>query len=243
MPFEFWRPPSSLPEPACPTPLGGGAEVAGRPRGRFLPMASSPRRRSETPWGPWEPYEVAEMAAALREVAVLWWVAGGCALEAFVGRRWREHEDVDFGCFREDAPALRRAIGGWDVHVADPPGTLRRWAVGEPLPPHAHGAWVRERAGTPWRFQCLLDEREGDSWVYRRDARIRRPVASLTWERDGVRHLAPEIQLLYKSKDRRPKDETDFREALPRLDGARRLWLADALRRTDPAHAWLPLLA
>ncbi len=42
---------------------------------------------------------------------------------------------------------------------------------------------------------------------FRRDPRIRRPVGTLTWERDGLRHLAPEVQLLYKAKEPRARDE------------------------------------
>jgi hypothetical protein len=54
----------------------------------------------------------------------------------------------------------------------------------------------------------------------------------------GLPYLAPEIQLLYKSRNPRPRDESDFRLIAPRLDGDARAWLNDALARTDPGHAW-----
>ncbi|HEU5381681.1 MAG TPA: hypothetical protein VFV38_40190 [Ktedonobacteraceae bacterium] len=60
--------------------------------------------------------------------------------------------------------------------------------------------------------------------------------------RDGIPYLAPEIQLLYKAKDLRPKDEADFTRVLPALDGKRRQWLAQSLALVHPGHVWLTKL-
>ncbi|MFI6500277.1 hypothetical protein [Nonomuraea typhae] len=35
------------------------------------------------------------------------------------------------------------------------------------LPERAHDIWAREHSGGPWRFQLMLDEAEGEEWVYR----------------------------------------------------------------------------
>lgn len=59
------------------------------------------------------------------------------------------------------------------------------------------------------------------------------------WERDGIRYLQPEIQLLYKARGQRPKDDAEFVAAHPHLDERRRGWLRDALVRTIPDHSWL----
>lgn len=87
----------------------------------------------------------------------------------------------------------------------------------------------------------MLDRSEGGDWIYRRDERIRRPLDELngpasTPER---RVLAPEIRLLYKSKSRRPKDDTDFAACRPSLSESQRRWLSDALRQTSASHDWL----
>ncbi|GAB2482933.1 hypothetical protein GCM10027187_58150 [Streptosporangium sandarakinum] len=186
----------------------------------------------------WEPAPLMEVVRLFRELAAPWWVGGGHAVELAVGRSWREHADVDIGLLRRDQHATRRMLAGWDCHVADPPGTLRPWPVGETLPARAHDVWVREHAGGPWRFQLMLDESDGDEWVYRRDARIRRPLDSLTVAADGFRRLALEVQLLYKARGRRAKDEADFAEALPALTGAQRRWLDEALAVEHGAHPW-----
>jgi len=59
---------------------------------------------------------------------------------------------------------------------------------------------------------------------------------------DGIPYLAPEIQLFYKAKGLRPKDEEDFVRTLPALDGKRREWLAQSLALVHPGHAWLKKL-
>lgn len=86
----------------------------------------------------------------------------------------------------------------------------------------------------------MVDDTDGEDWVYRRDPRLRRPLASLAGPAsDSSRAvLAPEIQLLQKSKGRRPKDEADFAAAAPALAPSARRWLRDALDLVSPGHDW-----
>jgi hypothetical protein len=86
----------------------------------------------------------------------------------------------------------------------------------------------------------MLDECSGDDWVSRRDERIRRPVTSIGLvSARGIPYLAAEIQLFYKAKNERPKDETDFTAALPLLTMPRRQWLSNALSLVyGPEHPW-----
>jgi hypothetical protein len=70
-----------------------------------------------------------------------------------------------------------------------------------------------------------------------------RPIASLNdGTADGVTFLTPEIQLFYKAKGRRPKDEQDFDKALPILPAAQRDWLRNAIELTHGDHPWLDRL-
>jgi hypothetical protein len=86
----------------------------------------------------------------------------------------------------------------------------------------------------------MLDESSGDDWVSRRDERIRRPITSIGLATDrGIPYLAPEIQLFYKAKNPRPRDEADLAAALPVLTQAQRQWLSDTLSLVyGPAHPW-----
>jgi hypothetical protein len=49
---------------------------------------------------------------------------------------------------------------------------------------------------------------------------------------------AGEIQLLYKAKHVRPRDELDFEAVTPELSDEARRWLLQSLARTLPSHAW-----
>lgn len=199
--------------------------------------------RKETAWGAWDHYPPEKVFDLLDGIGVEWWVAGGYAIEAFLGRSIREHDDIDISLWHPEQAAIQRQFPGWHITVADPPGTLRDWLPGEPLSLEIHDIWIREDLDSPWRIQFMLNERDGDDWLFRRDHRVHRPISEALWTKDGVRYLAPEIQLLYKSKGQRPKDIVDFEEAGPALSLAQRSWLRTALQQTDAEHPWLPLLS
>ena len=194
--------------------------------------------RIETPWGPWDHLSVAEAAAAMAGFTGPWWIAGGFAIEAFLGHSIRDHGDIDIALLRHDHMAVHEHLAGWDLQCADPPGTLRPWQLGERLEHSIHDIWVRRDANDPWRFQLMLDESTGQEWVCRRNTRIRRPLETLTFEAGGVRYLTPEVQLLYKARGRRPKDQSDFEAAVPKLSAAQRKWLGDSLALAHPDHPW-----
>ncbi|GAA1029444.1 hypothetical protein GCM10009557_17960 [Virgisporangium ochraceum] len=195
--------------------------------------------RIETPWGPWQAVTVTRAAELFAHLGAPWFVAGGWAIELAVGGPVREHADIDIMLLRRDQGRLHDVLPGWDIHAADPPGTLRPWPRHEVLPSGVHDVWCRPAADEPWRLQVMLDESIGDRWVSRVDARVTRPVASLrNLTPDGIPYLTPEVQLFYKSRHTRPRDETDFSAVLPYLDGRQRSWLDDALALTAPDHAW-----
>lgn len=199
-----------------------------------------------TRWGPWEPASPAEVAEIFAGCQVCWWIAGGHAIELAAGRPVREHGDIDVLLLRRDQLAVQRALPGWQWQAADPPGRLRPWRPAEQLPVGVHDIWCRPGPGQPWRIQIMLDESCGDDWVSRRDQRVRRPLTSLgSVTAEGVPYLAPDIQLFYKGKAPRPKDEIDFAAVLPILSVPQREWLADALSLVyGPRHPWrAPLLA
>jgi hypothetical protein len=193
-----------------------------------------------TPWGPWEPASLAEVTRIFSACQVRWWIAGGYAIELAVGRPFRYHEDIDVLLLRRDQLTVQRALAGWQWHAADPPGTLRPWRPGEQLPAGVHDIWCRPGPDEPWRIQIMLDESDGRDWVSRRDQRVRRPISSIgSVTADGIPYLAPEIQLFYKARNIRPKDETDFGVAVQTLTGPQRDWLAAALGMVyGDDHPW-----
>lgn len=195
--------------------------------------------------GPWTPLSPQEAAELLAGADFPWWIAGGFAIEWAVGEPYREHSDLDVLVLHRDQALVRRHFEGWDLFLADPPGAgrLRAWSTGEDLPSRVHDVWCRRSSDEPWSVQLMLDEADGEDWVSRRDSRVRRPLAQLgqvTWT--GIPYLSPEVQLFYKAKNVREKDQLDFDRVLPRLDAGQRAWLVGALELVLPGHAWLSRL-
>lgn len=191
--------------------------------------------------GPWDPMRPEEAAAEFGSWNVPWWVAGGWAIDLLLGHQSRVHGDLDILILRRDQALVREHLRDWDVHAADPPGTLRPWTAGETLPSAVHDIWCRRSASSPWAFQLMIDDTDGGDWLFRRDNRVRRPLQALSGRAStaDLAVLAPEVQLLYKSKDPRAKDVADFRAALSRLAAGERNWLRTALETVSPHHAWI----
>lgn len=202
-----------------------------------------PEAATADDFGPWEPLSVAEMARLFGSLPVPWWIAGGQALDLFLGRQTRPHHDLDVEILRRDQQVVQRALHGWDLHAAGD-GKLRPWQPGAWLPATINNLWCRPSPTAPWAFDLLLADADGDRWRCRRDPRVTRPVREVGRRTaDGLPYIAPEVQLLFKAKAARPKDEADFLAVAPRLDPAARRWLADALARLHPGHPWLSRLA
>ena len=187
------------------------------------------------------PLSLSQLSTLLGSADFPWWVAGGYAIELAVGHAYREHEDLDVLILRRDQAAVRRFLADWDCRPVDPAGLLRRWEPGEILPLDVHDVWCREDTNVPWRFSLMIDEADGDTWYSRRDSTVRKPVSELAAQQAGkLPFLAPDVQLYYKAKNVRPKDEQDLTMVLPVLTKRQRTWLCEAVYRTYGAeHPWL----
>lgn len=193
-------------------------------------------------YGPWHSRTPADAVELMAGYPGRWWVAGGWAIEAFTGVH-RPHGDLDLEIARTDVDLLRAHVAGrLDVWAAER-GTLRP-LVGEiePLPRTCGNLWLRPGGGDPWEYDVLLADLTPSTWTYKRDARVTLPVEQLLWQRDGVRYLQPQVQLLLKAKGQRPQDVADLDATLPLLDADSRAWLREALALTHPGHPWIDRL-
>ncbi len=186
--------------------------------------------------------EPAAAADWFSNTSLPWWIAGGWALDLFIGRGIRAHNDLDVGVLRRDIGEILRVLAGWDVFEAHK-GTLTRLPASARPRAGVNGLWCRPAGAQEWHLELLLDESEGDFWVFRRDTRIRRPFSAILRKTDeGIPYLSPEIQLLYKAKSMRERDQQDFEHVCPLLDTLARAWLRNALALTHPEHAWIRAL-
>lgn len=189
-------------------------------------------------WDAWRPEEIAVRLAGV-DVDVPWCVAGGWAIDLFLGSQRREHDDLEIAVPADRFGPIEVALPCLEFFVV---GDGLAWPLAgnrDRFEAH-HQTWGRERETGAWRVDVFREPHDGDVWVARRDARIRMPYADLIRRTgDGVPYARPEVILLFKAKATRPKDEDDFAAVLPRLSADARRWLYDALALVHPGHAWL----
>lgn len=175
-----------------------------------------------------------------------WFIAGGWAIDLFLGQVTRAHADVEIAILREDQMAIRRHLRGWPFNQVLPQprgGVLLPWEEEEWLHLPVHEIHALNSESDPPALEILLNEAAGDQWRFRRNLAITRPLALLGAPSPlGIPSLRPEIVLLYKAKDPRAQDEADFAHAHARLDREQRSWLKQALAACQPGHPWLAQL-
>jgi aminoglycoside-2''-adenylyltransferase len=171
-----------------------------------------------------------------------WWVAGGWALDLYLAKLTRAHKDLDIGIFRVDAPIVVAGLLGWEFFEAKD-GTLSPLRVGDAPGAKVNSLWCKRESARQWELELMLDRRDGEFWVFRRDPRITYPLSgAIRRNPEGIAYLAPEIQLLYKARAMRAQDQADFDRVVPHLAHDARAWLRESLMRADPEHVWISML-
>jgi hypothetical protein len=61
-----------------------------------------------------------------------WFIAGGWAIDLFLGKETRRHEDIEIALFRRDQAALQDYLAGWLLQKVGN-GALAVWKRGERL--------------------------------------------------------------------------------------------------------------
>lgn len=182
------------------------------------------------------------VAGLLSDLPVPWFVCGGWAIDCFLGGMTRDHKDVDIGIPRAKQLAAQVYLQaqGWTLNIAHE-GQLTPWTIGEFISLPLHVLWGRNEMYKPDFVELLLNEIAGEIFASRRDTTITLPMARAVLRTpDGLRYLAPEVALLYKSGGPTLEENArDFATALPALDGEQREWLRAALAKTRPDHPWL----
>ncbi len=188
--------------------------------------------------GLWMPLDLKEVVGLFEQFPARWWVGGGHALELHLGRSWRIHNDIDVGILRNDAPAISDVLPSWDVEIASS-GVLTPWK-GSTLLAEAsqNNLWCRKGPEQPWCLDITIGEGDREFWIFRRDPTIRIPWPEAVLRSDQeVPYLAPDLQLLFKSKDPRPKDDLDAIKVIPELTSVERSRLHRFLPEDHPWQA------
>ncbi len=168
-----------------------------------------------------------------------WFVAGGWAIDLFLEKETRIHQDIEIAIFRKDQTALHDYFDGWLLRkIVNGESVI--WHRDEWLTLPIHEAHCYNEIAQPPQIEILLNESNETEWIYRRNENIRRSLVKIQLEASaGVKFLCPEIVLLYKSKNPRAKDEQDFQAVVKCLDAERKEWLKDAIKVSNSKHHWL----
>lgn len=187
---------------------------------------------------------VERVAELLMPAGAPWWLSGGWAVDALVGRVTREHDDVDVLVLDRDIATFAAALPAAHAeHTAS--GERVEWDGRSPLEPGVEGlAMPVDLGGGRSVLHVLVALSDGDDWVYHRGRRtLRVPLAELTRvAAGGVPCLTPIVLLLFKSRDLRDKDTADFVQLLPHLTGDERAWLRERIAPWRGDHPWLAQL-
>jgi hypothetical protein len=190
----------------------------------------------------WTPDQAAQV---LEGVSAPWAVAGGWALDLWLGGQTREHEDLEIAvpaAFFAEIQARLEGLGLKLFGIDD--GQVIALAPGEAPARRTHQTWVMEPAVKGWRMDVFREPGDAQTWIYRRTGDLCAPHAWASGRTAaGIPYVAPQIVLLFKAKAKRDKDEADFSVAAPRLPPEAREWLAAALRATQPGHPWTDRLS
>lgn len=192
---------------------------------------------NDAEWQAWTPQDAARR---LSGVDAPWHVSAGWAIDLFLGRQRREHEDLEIAVPADRFHDVAAALGELDFHVvtrgiAEPVATATAGLMEE-----IHQTWGLDSPANVWRIDVFREPYDGDEWVARRDESIRLPYDELIEHTaDGIPYERPEVVLLFKAKHARPKDESDLAAVLPRLAPTRRRLLAAWIEQVHPGHFWL----
>ncbi len=220
VPHPLWRSRAFVVEPL--------REVADAELLATLPsLDTSGVRRVGSLWGEFDtsvrPADVARWFASWEGA---WAVAGGWAIELFVGRPVRPHADLDVAVARANAAGLHELLAGWELYFPSP-ARFTPWLPGDPLPDAEHQLWCRRAGSDLWGFEVLCEDIRDGRLYYRRDSSVSWPLdEAILRTDDGIPYIAPHVQLLYKAKGRRVKDDVDRAAVEPLLSVPQRAWLA-----------------
>ncbi len=138
-----------------------------------------------------------QVKSILSDYDKTWFIAGGWAIDLFLGRETRSHGDIEIAIFRIDQFSLKSYLEDWEIKkVID--GTFHEWKNEQLVHPiyELHASHKHSNM----KMEILLNENYQSDWIFRRDSRIKLHEKSIfNISEDGIPYLKPEIILLYKA--------------------------------------------
>ena len=169
-----------------------------------------------------------------------WGIAGGWAIDLFIGQETRNHSDIEIAVFRKDQVDVKQYLKNWTFHKVVK-GERQFWGD-EFLERPIHELHAIREADQQL-VEILLNETDDEQWLFRRDKSISLPLDKVWFSsKEGMPYLNPVIVLLYKVRGTREKDHQDFHQVIGHLHTSDRQWLKAAIEQHEPEHEWLSYL-
>jgi hypothetical protein len=161
-----------------------------------------------------------------------WFIAGGWAIDLFLGQETRIHEDIEIGIYRKHQIKIYHYFEKKKKFYIN-----NKSLIGK----HVETEWNGEYLRLPiheiyidfddFKLEILLNERDEENWIYRRNDKIRLNAKSIIqYTNDRIPYLCPEVVLLYKTKELREKDIEDISKASKKMNESQISWLIDSIK-------------
>lgn len=185
--------------------------------------------------------QLTRIKAIMKTAKFPWYIAGGWSIDLFIGRKSRDHKDMDIVVFREYVQNVLDYFQGWKIGVAVP-GEQRLEPVSN-LSDVDSPRYCLHITSRSQFVEVLLTDRKNECALYRRNPSISLSLQDfIRTDETGILYITAEWQLLFKSKSPRNIDELDFRAALPYLSKQQKEWLGNAMIQSNGKKEWIELL-
>ncbi len=160
-----------------------------------------------------------------------WFIAGGWAIDLFLNRETRVHDDIEIGIYRKNQMQLYRYFEKYKKYYIN-----NKSHIGK----HEKQAWNREYLRLPihelyiehekLELEVLINEKDEGHWVYGRNENVKLDEKKIIqFTEDRIPYLCPEIVVLYKTTEMRSKDVEDIANALGKINETQKKWLFESI--------------
>ncbi|MCE4956286.1 nucleotidyltransferase domain-containing protein [Macrococcoides caseolyticum] len=172
----------------------------------------------------WNPVSIKELIKIMSHANFTWILAGGHALDQYVGYESREHGDLDILIDIKYLSDALSYFNNFNIFLARN-GKLKKYNMNQVFVNDS--LWISKNAKSPFILQILFFESANDNWIYKRNKSIKLNKDKIYFISDDIKILNPEIQLLYKMASHlvRKKDIDDYNLVYPQLSSNQQDWL------------------
>jgi len=169
-----------------------------------------------------------------------WYFAAGWAIDLYLNKNTRNHDDVELAIYREDQQEIHELLGKhWRMEVIKDRKQYL-WQKDDYIGLPHHQIHVKNPQTKIILFDIFLLDNDKSNWIFRRNKKITMDIEKIyRLNSENLPYLTPEINLLFKAKEMREKDIHDFNQTLGYLGNEEKSWLLDALRIEYPGSAWI----